>query len=196
MKGCKACRRCGLIHRLPGLGEHEWAACVRCGAVIHEPGRARLRARTTAAFALGALVLFLPAILLPILRIERLGFRSESGILTGVIKLISHGNIFVGAVVLLFSIVLPLVKLLLLVELSLFRLVGTRGKALGYAFVELAGRWSMMDVLLLAFLVMLVKLGNLVEFRMGPGVVAFVLCVVMSLVASATFDPHVIWEED
>ena len=49
---------------------------------------------------------------------------------------------------------------------------------------------------LLAFMVMLVKLGSLVEFRFGPAVIAFVLCVAMSMLASITFDPHVIWESD
>ena len=51
-------------------------------------------------------------------------------------------------------------------------------------------------VMLLAFLVMLVKLGSLVEFQFGPAVVAFVLCVGMSMVASISFDPHAIWEEE
>lgn len=49
-----------------------------------------------------------------------------------------------------------------------------------------------MDVLLLAFMVMLVKLGSLVEFHFGPAVVAFVLCVVMSMIVSITFDSHII----
>jgi paraquat-inducible protein A len=58
------------------------------------------------------------------------------------------------------------------------------------------GRWSMMDVLLLAFLVMLVKLGSLVEFHFGPAVVAFVMCVGLSMLASLCFDPHAIWDEE
>ncbi|MFO0943894.1 MAG: paraquat-inducible protein A [Pirellulales bacterium] len=53
----------------------------------------------------------------------------------------------------------------------------------------------MMDVLLLALLVTLVKLGDLVSFHLGPAVVAFVLCVVMSMIASIMFDPHAIWEK-
>ena len=42
---------------------------------------------------------------------------------------------------------------------------------------------------------LLVKLGELVSFHLGPAVVAFVMCVVMSLIASIMFDPHAIWEE-
>jgi paraquat-inducible protein A len=61
--------------------------------------------------------------------------------------------------------------------------------------MEHMGRWSMMDVMLLAFLVMLVKLGNIVQFHFGPAVIAFVLCVAMSMIASISFDPHAIWED-
>ena len=49
--------------------------------------------------------------------------------------------------------------------------------------------------MLLAFLVMLVKLGSIVEFHIGPAVWAFVLCVAMSMLASVFFDPHSIWDE-
>ena len=54
---------------------------------------------------------------------------------------------------------------------------------------------SMMDVLLLALLVTLVKLGDIVTFQLGPAVLAFVMCVFMSMIASIAFDPHAIWEE-
>jgi paraquat-inducible protein A len=65
-----------------------------------------------------------------------------------------------------------------------------------YRAMELLGKWSMMDVMLLALLVMLVKLGGLVQFQLGPAVIAFVCCVAMSLAASLLFDPHAIWREE
>jgi paraquat-inducible protein A len=172
----------------------ESAACVRCGAVIERAGRG-LAASRTAAAALGALVLFFPAVLLPILEIEQLGHRHASSILAGTIELLAHGNWFVGVIVLLFSVVFPLVKLVLLLELSFLGLLHRRHKARTYRIMEHAGKWSMMDVMLLAFLVMLVKLGSLVEFHFGPAVIAFVMCVAMSMLASLFFDPHAIWEE-
>ncbi len=150
----------------------------------------------TAPATLCALVLFWPAILLPILEIEQLGHRSESSILMGTVDLFRHGNWFVASVVLVFSIVFPLVKILFLLELSFLGFLHRRYKALTYRIMEHAGKWSMMDVLLLAFLVRLIKLGNLVTFNFGYGVVAFTLCVTMSLIASMSFDPHTIWEDD
>ena len=62
--------------------------------------------------------------------------------------------------------------------------------------IEFIGRWGMVDVLLVAVLVAVVKLGDLVEVTPGPGVVVFGGVVILSLIASAMFDPHAIWEEE
>ncbi len=191
----KACHCCGLIHRIPPLDSGQEAECTRCGARFTSGvGRERSASRTAAA-AFGAFVLFWPAVLLPILRIEKLGLEEESGILTGTLDLIQHGDWFVGLVVLLFSIVFPLTKIVLLLELSLLEVLHQRHKAITLRVMEHLGKWSMMDVMLLAFLVMLVKLGNLVEFHFGPAVFAFAGCVAMSMIASLLFDPHSIWED-
>jgi paraquat-inducible protein A len=191
-----ACARCGQINRLPSLRPGDTALCARCRHAVHPEVDGAVRARLTAGAAAGALLLYVPAMLLPVLRMDRLGFHNESSILVGTVSLLQHGNWFVGTVVMLFSIVLPLVKLLLLLELSTLRLLGPGAKSRVYRVLEHAGRWSMMDVMLLAFLVMLVKLGALAEFHFGPGVIAFVACVVMSITASAAFDPRVIWRDD
>lgn len=196
MSTLKACHCCGLIHHMPAVATGYFAACTRCGSKIGSDEDARHSAARTAAAAMGALILFFPAVLLPILHIERLGHQHESSILGGTIELIRHGDWFVGIVVLLFSVVFPLIKIVVMLELSWLSLIHRRHKALTYKIMEYAGKWSMMDVMLLAFMVMLVKLGNLVEFHFGPAVLAFVLCVAMSMVASISFDPHLIWEED
>lgn len=195
MTNLRACHCCGLIHRVPPLAHSQRATCTRCRATIQRESRVRLAASRTAAAALGAFILFWPATLLPILETERLGHHQESSLLFGTIDLLRHGDWFVGIIVLVFSIIFPLVKIVMLLELSLLSLLKRRHKALTYRIMEYAGKWSMMDVMLLAFLVMLVKLGDLVEFNFGPAVVAFVLCVAMSMIASMSFDPHAIWEE-
>jgi paraquat-inducible protein A len=191
----RACHCCGQIHQVPSMHEGQWARCTRCHASITSGSCGSIRsASRTAAAAVAAFVLFWPAILLPILEIERLGQRSEQSILSGVVELLRHGSYFVGLVVLLFSIVFPLAKIILLMELSWFEILHRRHKAITLRWMEHLGKWSMMDVMLLAFLVMLVKLGNLVSFQFGPAVIAFTLCVAMSIVASLSFDPHAIWD--
>lgn len=192
----RACHCCGLVQRVRPLELQEEAQCTRCGSTVDTGNRSgqQSSARCFAA-SLAALVMYLPAVLLPILEIEKLGHHHATSLLSGTLDLLLHGSWFVGVIVLLFSIVLPLVKLIALLELSWIGLTHRRHRAWTYRLVELAGRWSMMDVLLLALLVTMVKLGDLVSFQLGPAVLAFVLCVVMSMVASIVFDPHAIWEE-
>lgn len=185
-----------MVHEVPALAPDQEAECVRCFSTLDSGSRSGVKssARCFAA-ALGGLLLYFPAVLLPILEIEKMGHHHAASILGGTLDLIWHGSFFVGFVVLLFSIILPLVKLLALLELSHIGLTHRKHRAWTYRVVEWTGRWSMMDVLLLALLVTLVKLGDLVSFQLGPAVVAFVLCVVMSMIASVMFDPHAIWEE-
>jgi paraquat-inducible protein A len=192
----RACHCCGLVQRVQFLERNEEAFCDRCGSQVDSWGRSgqQSSARCFAA-SLGAILLYIPAVCLPILEIEKLGHHHTSSLLGGTMDLLIHGDWVVGLIVLLFSILLPLLKLLALLELSWIGLTRRRHRAWTYRLVELAGRWSMMDVLLLALLVTMVKLGDLVSFRLGPAVLAFVMCVVMSMLASLMFDPHAIWEE-
>ncbi|GAA4452549.1 paraquat-inducible protein A [Novipirellula rosea] len=191
----RACHCCGLIHRLPPLQAGDRAQCTRCKSILADTTPSHQSASRTAAASVAAFILFWPAVLLPILEIERLGQRNEQSILSGILDLFHHGNYFVGGVVLLFSILFPLTKIVLLVELSWLEVLQRQHKAFTLRLMEHVGKWSMMDVMLLAFLVMMVKLGNLVHFQFGPAVVAFTLCVAMSMIASLSFDPHSIWEE-
>jgi paraquat-inducible protein A len=190
-----ACHCCGMIHQIPDLKAGEQAVCTRCHSAFSPPGCRRRSSSRTAAAAVAAFVLFWPAVLCPILVIEKLGIRQQSSVLGGTIDLLKHGNWLVGGVVLVFSVVFPLTKIVLLLELSLLEFFHRRHKAATLRLMEHMGRWSMMDVMLLAFLVMLVKLGNLVQFQFGPAVSAFILCVAMSMVASLSFDPRAIWED-
>ena len=189
-----ACRRCGTIQNLPTLGPDEVASCVSCGTSFPTAAERNRSVNRTAAAALGSFFLFWPAILLPIIRVERFGHRTSTSILSGTLEMLRDGEVFVGTVILLFSVVFPLVKLVLLLELCWLELLHVRHRQIVYWIVEHIGRWSMLDVMLLALLVMLVKVGDLVEFHIGPAAIAFVLCVGMSIIASLSFDPHHIWE--
>ena len=65
-----------------------------------------------------------------------------------------------------------------------------------YQFIESIGRWAMLDVFVLAVLVSIVKLHQLATIIAGPGALAFAGVVVLTLLASASFDPQLIWEKE
>jgi len=65
-----------------------------------------------------------------------------------------------------------------------------------WVVVEATGRWGMLDVLLVAVLASVIKLGDLVDVDPGPGALVFTLLVAISLLAAAVFDPHAIWDDE
>lgn len=150
-----------------------------------------------AAISLAALIVYPLALSLPVMRIERLGHEHASSIWGGMVDLLADGQWFVGLAILLFSIVTPISKLgAMFVLCSGERLLAPSHRAVTYRVVEFLGRWGMADVLLVAIVVAMVKLGDIVRVTPGVGVVAFGAVVVLSLLASAAFDPHAIWERD
>ncbi len=192
----RACHCCGLIQVIPTLGQGERALCVRCATTVHRDRSTKHRNQLAFACALSGLILFPLAILLPMMTIEKFGHRSEASIGSGSLGLLADGQWFVGGVVLVASLILPFLKLVGLMVISGFSAaLGRTHRAWTYRVIEWAGRWGMLDVLLLSVLVAWVKIGDLVDVRAGPAALAFTGCVLFSLVASALFDPHAIWSE-
>ncbi len=138
----KSCHCCGLIQQAPEISPNQVLLCVRCGSKLAEVVNRIESASRTAAAAMGAFFLFWPAILLPILRIEQLGFTHQSSILGGTLELFSHGSYFVGGVVMLFSIIFPLTKIVLLIELSFLEVFHRKHKAFTLRMMEHFGKWS------------------------------------------------------
>ena len=194
----RACHRCGLVHEVGQsilkISPYTSWRCSRCDATFPRLIDSQISANRTMALAVGALVFFIPAVWLPLLTIERMGIRHRTSLLQGTWELLHEGNFFVGVVVLVFSILLPVTKLVGLIELSWWGVLKKHHQATLLRMVEFAGRWSMLDVLLLALLVMSVKVGELVSFHFGPAVFAFVVCVILNMMASLSFDPHSIWD--
>ena len=198
--GLAACPCCGLVASVRSHDPvREIARCPRCRAVLPGPGsegRARWVTYRVTAIALAALALFPAAITLPIMHIERFGHSRDASIWSGSIGLLRGGDVFVGLVVFLCSIVFPLLKLGGLVAITAARGALTRSaRRWSWRVVDLTGRWGMLDVLLVAVVVAWVKVGDLIEITPGPAAIAFTLVVLLSLVATALFDPHALWSE-
>jgi len=190
-----ACHCCGLVHSIPRIDDRHLACCVRCRSVIRHGVHPRSISRT-GAFALAALILYPLALVLPVMEIERFGQVSDASIWSGMVGLLAEGHLFVGLAILLFSVIAPIAKLGLLFGLCTGQRYFTHHeRARAYRLIEFIGRWGMVDVLLVAVLVALVKLGDLVTVTPGPGVVLFGAVVILSLISSSMFDPHAIWED-
>jgi len=192
-----ACPTCGLQQRVEDLPPNAVAECARCGAVVLRRHANSLS--LTAAFSFAALIFYVPANIYPILNMDFYGAYSESTVWDGCVKLFQSGQWPVAMVVFFASILAPLLKLL-----GLFMLVFTikfktarwrRERTWIHRIVSVIGPWAMLDVFLVAILVALVKLGQLATVMPGTGLVAFAAVVVFTTLASASFDPRLIWEE-
>jgi paraquat-inducible protein A len=147
---------------------------------------------------LAALIFYPLAMFLPMLRVEQMGHGHESNLIEGVTSLLSHGQLVVGIVVLACSVLLPFSKILAMAVLALSRLrreLSAPVRAKLYHLVEITGRWSFIDLLLVALLVSILKIGDLVHVTAGPGIFAFALCVIFSLLSSTTFDQRTLWKD-
>ncbi|HYE02851.1 MAG TPA: paraquat-inducible protein A [Phycisphaerales bacterium] len=186
------CRRCGLVQRVAPVPERHRALCPRCGAVVREALGDRGPGAGAAALALAALILFVPALLLPVMRLEKFGHVRTATIWTGARDLVADGQVAIGLLVFVCSILIPIAKLVATLALGAGLVTGRAGM-LTHAGLEWLGRWGMLDVLLVAVLVATVKLGDYADVSAGPGAGAFAAVVVLSLLASARLDPHALW---
>jgi paraquat-inducible protein A len=191
------CATCGLTLQVDALSRGQRAECPRCGATVSEGPHGSLQ--LTAALAIAALILYVPANIYPILRMHFYGAYSENTVWDGVVSLAQANQYFVALIVFLASIVIPVMKLaglLYLVIAARFKLGRRlRGRTRIYRFIDVIGPWAMLDVFLLAVLVALVKLGQIATILPGPGLIAFSAVVVLTMAASASFDPRTIWEQ-
>jgi paraquat-inducible protein A len=168
--------------------------CDRCGAETHQvkPKSPQL----TLACSLTALILYIPANFFPFMTVELYGKRTSTTILGGIQDLFEGGSYFIGVIIFLASVLIPFLKLVILFYLGLT--VNGRNSALKtklYYVVEAVGRWSMLDIFLLAILVAIMKFGARTECKPEIGSVLFALVVVFTMIASAYFDPKLLWEE-
>jgi len=144
----------------------------------------------TLALVLSALALYIPANLYPVMTMQYMGLYSDSTIWDGVKSLYQTNMWFTGTVVFLASIMIPLFKLLGLLFVTMCASGGylkTASSTL-LKFIDFIGRWSMLDVFLLALMVALIKFGSFATVTASTGSYLFAAVVVLTMLASATFD--------
>ncbi|HEV3008823.1 MAG TPA: paraquat-inducible protein A [Burkholderiales bacterium] len=192
-----ACETCGLVQTVEGLVPGTAAECIRCGSFV-AARRSTRSLEVTAALTLAALILYVPANTYPIMKMYLYGGYSESTVWDGIVMLMRNDQWFVAVIVFLASMVIPVIKLAGLFSLVVTARMGwgrrLRSRTQLYKFIDTIGPWAMLDVFLLAVLVSLVKLSTWAMILPGPGLVAFTAMVVLTMLASAAFDPKLIWQ--
>ena len=190
--GLVGCTRCARVW--PG----STTTCGRCGArLASRPPRPL--AWVWGWLALGLLA-YVPAMTLPMIETRVLLSSSADTAVAGALSLARHGEWAVAAVILVASVAIPLAKFLAIALLSRAVGSGTRGRAEARhrlrAGVEFIGRWSMIDVFVVALLASTVRFSWIATVRPGPAVLAFALSVIFTMLAARALDPRLIWDLD
>ncbi len=192
--GLLVCHTCGSVQQLHDGEAHP--RCLRCDTPLH--ARRRASVSRTAALLLAAALLYIPANLLPVMHSTSLGRSEDDTILSGVAYFWTSGDFGLAAVVFIASVVVPMLKLAILAFLvfaahrrSTWR---PQERTRLYRLVECIGRWSMLDVFVVALTVALVHFGSFAVITAGPGALAFGAVVILTMIASMQFDPRLTWD--
>lgn len=187
------CTVCTLLHVDVREGE---SSCRRCGTPLRS--RAPQSLARSWAYLVAAAILYVPANAYPVLETRTPTDSGPHTIAEGIAELFAGGSWLLALLVFFASILVPMLKMLAMALLILsvrmrssWRL---RERAELYRLLEFVGRWSMLDIYVVAMLVALVQLGALATVTAGPGALAFAAVVVLTMLSTQAFDPRLMWD--
>lgn len=189
--GLKRCTSCARLQKLD-----DDRPCKRCGGIVIS--RRTNSVQRTWAFLLVGMIAYVPANLMPVMSTMSFTGTVDDTIMSGVFSLIASGSIFVAIVVFVASICIPVMKFVIIALLALSLQFSwnmsehTRHRLHG--LTEFIGRWSMIDVFVVAVLAALIQLGAIMTIMPGMGINAFAVSVVFTMLAASSLDPRLLWD--
>ncbi|CAA7618256.1 Uncharacterized paraquat-inducible protein A [Candidatus Terasakiella magnetica] len=193
--GLMACPHCGLVCRQTAKPDPR---CPRCDGKVQ--GRKAESLSRASAYLIAAAILYIPANLLPIMQTSSLLGAKADTILSGIAYFWTSGSWGLAALIFFASILVPLLKLgtIALLTLSVHFHWGRHlhQRANLFRIIEMVGRWSMLDIFVVALMVGLVHFRGVAVIEAGPGAAAFGAVVILTILASQSFDPRLIWDRE
>lgn len=188
--GFASCHTCYL------LVSSDEGRCPRCHSGVHV--RMPNSLHRTMALLVTAIILYVPANVLPIMSTTVMGNPVNNTIMGGVITLWKMGSYPIAAIIFIASVFVPVAKLVSIAVLCWAAKYGSsdpKKQAVLYRVTELIGKWSMIDVFVVAVLVALIKLGDVLSFYPGLAALTFAGVVILTMTAAENFDPRLIWDK-
>ncbi|MEP1614100.1 MAG: paraquat-inducible protein A [Roseobacter sp.] len=188
--GLVACTRCQQVWPITAK------TCQRCGHSLQSRDHKSLQ-RVWAFWLIGVLC-YVPANVYPMLETRALFYVQKDTILGGAIGLIEYGSWGVGLVIILASVIIPLGKFLAIAFLALSvqrpSRISHHHRQKLFEVVEYIGRWSMIDIFVVAILSSLVQLNILLSIYPGPATLFFAFSVIFTMFSAQAFDSRMIWD--
>ncbi|MDB4354179.1 paraquat-inducible protein A [Akkermansiaceae bacterium] len=184
---------CHVCAQVSEISEH---VCNRCHAPLHS----RKTDSVQRCFALlcASIIAYIPANVWPIMVVTQLGVTEASTILGGVALFWEMQAYPIATVIFIASVLIPGLKIAALAWLCALAKgwvhMAPRNANKIYWLTELVGRWSMVDVFVVAILVALIQMGNLMSIQPGAAAISFAIMVILTMLAAHSFDPRIIWD--
>ena len=189
-----SCKNC---HKMYERENFDSFVCTRCNHIVRK--RIKDSLQVSLALTICAILLYIPAMLYPIMEVTRLGVKIESTILEGVVSFIEQGSYFIAIVVFTASVIIPLIKLVgllfIFISLKINVKMHNNRKILIFKFIEAIGKWSMIDIYVVALLASIVQLDEIFNIKGGIAATSFALMVILTMIAANRFDTRIIWDE-
>jgi paraquat-inducible protein A len=188
-----ACHDCDLLLSINHTAEHHKCRCPRCGAIVHH--RKVNSIDRTLALSVAGLLLYVPAVLLPVMSFDMAGNKALNSLMLGVLILWEQGFWWMALLVFCCSMVFPLFELEMLAFICLSVRLRHNSALLIYLTrkAPLISRWGMLDVYLLGIVVAMIKMGDIGDIVAGPALWVFVMLLLVSMAAAAAFDQQAVW---
>jgi paraquat-inducible protein A len=190
-----ACPQCDLLLEKKLTAICQRARCPRCSCILSE--RKKNSVERTFAVSLAGLVCFFPAAMLPLLGLQAAGLKNEASLLQCVQAVLENGLYLAGLLILLFCILVPLLRLLIIFYLSVRVLSGLRSSLdidLFRVFHEME-EWGMLEVFLLGLIVSLYKILSLADVIFGFGFLAFIMLLLSATLVTVFLNEDLMWEK-
>lgn len=170
--------------------------CGRCGRAIVSRDEKSLQ-RVWALWMVGV-ICYIPANLYPMLQTRTLLSVQEDTIIGGAVELMFHDAVGIALIILIASVVIPLGKFMAIAFLAVSVTRPSdkfnHHRQLMYEIVEYIGRWSMIDIFVVAIMSSLVQLNTLASVNPGPASLFFALSVIFTMLSAQAFDSRLIWD--
>lgn len=194
--GLLACPDCDLLLQHEARTGHDREGrCPRCNALLWGGGKHSKDIVLCA--ALSGLILFIPAVTLPILKLVMVGQKGSNSLLGGIYRLWMEGEQILALLVLLCSIVAPLLHLLCVFSISLFqrlrRFPGNFPQWMKWH--RRMQTWSMLEVYAMGIIVAYVKMLDDGEVYIGYGTWCFALLLLSVIICNQYFREEQVWEQ-
>ena len=190
-----ACPGCDILLENIAPPRGQKTCCPRCDTLLYKDKHDSIS--KVLAISSSGLLIFIPAIFLPLMTLSSFGLHQSGSIYDTFITFYQQGYFFVAIMLFLTSIVFPLLKMSLLFCISLMLKIRWYSSLLPYLlrFIHHLDEWAMTEIYLLGIFITIIKVYNMADIHFDTGFFCFLLLVLATIASTSAIDHQRFWYE-